>query len=493
MPVLRNRLSKSRSGGPRQFAELRDRIMVRASSFDDVGEVRNRLFDFGFESVELDNAPIILGEPESDSTDIIRRISELEDSVKLRQAVDEVSEGDVDDVVDISSVTIRATEKIKRRILSVPGVSNFSFVKSYTDFGPENLRLAPEEMVTVAQDAVGSEKGTMDQLNKKYGLEDAWEMERGDQSIVAVFDTGFAEGIIDKSRIIDTHYHSSVDNVYAPAEGHGTMTAGAAAANKNDGVPFNGTAPDSDVILVRITDSEGQIRSDIISNAWDRLMSMNADKPIVANHSYGTPICSGRPKNSHCNTPEQDLVRRANSGSDITSLYAAGNEAMYCGHRPSGITNGITGTNSLAEVITVGALLFNGREAQKYSSHGRGDCAPIADPKPNVSFALPNKTYYGVEDGWKVKDMSTGLFGSSGGTSHACPSTAGVVALMQSRAMKERGEALQTEELKQILHDTSEVPHASPVNKFGLLFSESGYDARFGHGQVKPVKALEEI
>jgi subtilisin family serine protease len=252
-------------------------------------------------------------------------------------------------------------------------------------------------------------------------------------------------------------------------------------------------APESDVILVRITDNEGQIRSDIITEAWDWISTLEVDQPVISNHSYGTPLCSGRPKQKFCNSAANDMIRVATSTAGLTGVYAAGNEASYCGRRPSGVTNAITGTNSIQNVFTAGALLTNGRESQQYSSHGRGDCAPIADPKPNVSFPIPMVTYYGVEDGWKLKDMSTGPFGSGGGTSHASPSTAGVITLMQSRAVEESGEPMQDEEIKQILEETAEVPHRNQINSFSLLFSKAGYDARFGNGKVNVKEAVSRV
>jgi subtilisin family serine protease len=309
---------------------------------------------------------------------------------------------------------------------------------------------------------------------------------------VAIFDTGYAEGVIPESRLVDTFYGDMVDSVYAPSEGHGTMTAGAAAADSDDDRPYNGAAPDAGVILVRITDDKGQIRSDITAQAWDWLTDLDLDRPIIANHSYGIPICSGRPKQSFCNGPLRDVIDVANEDPMLTSCYAAGNEAGTCGRRPSGITNAITGINSIDSVITWGAMLTNQEGIQRYSSHGRGDCAPVADPKPNMSLPIPKKCYYGVEGGWKIKDMSTGIFGSSGGTSHASPYGAGQLALLQSKSMKENGEPLETEELKNLAQDVSEPPRRTQINMFGLT-TPKGYDSRFGHGMMKINKALDRI
>ena len=486
----------TRAGGPRQFAELRDRFLVSAGDGEVIGEVRSELDRLGLQTEQLQNADVLVVQPQDRIESVLDRVRDADmDSVKFRQGISDIEDARKrgQEIIETTTATVSATRALLQNIRSIGGVSLADFVFTSADYGPENLRSAPGDLPTIPAEEATETNGTMDALNREYGLPEVWETTRGENATVAIFDTGFAEGLIADGRIIDTFHGQSVDSVFAPAEGHGTMTAGAAAASRNEDVPFNGAAPGSDVILVRITDDQGQIRGDIISKAWDWLAQRSNDKPIIANHSYGTPLCSGRPRTRFCNTPINDVIKVVNEDPMITSVYAAGNEAMQCGHRPSGITNAITGTNSLAEVITVGALRFDGRDAQRYSSHGRGDCAPISDPKPNVSARLPNKTYYGVEDGWKIKDMSIGVGGSSGGTSHAAPYTAGILALIQSHAMSEGDGALHTEELKQLLQDTAEPPRPTQINQAGLVLGESGYDARFGHGEPRVARMLDQV
>lgn len=495
MTVLRNKLSSTVSGGPRQFAELRDRLVISSPTDEDRREVTRELNRVGFNVRELANAPVLVASPEGMFSDVLERVREDFGSGEIAsEAVDSVrdSESVGEQVMDIGRATLDATDSLIRRVRGLPGVRKAQFANSLVDYGPENLRLDIGELQTITGEEGNDQAESLSELNERLNVEQAWETTRGENSIIAIFDTGYARDVIGSSRIVAEWSGDDVSNVYAPAEGHGTMTAAAAAANKEEGVPHDGMAPEAGVVLVRLTDSAGQIRSDYMAEAWDWLISRNFDRPVVSNHSYGTPLCSGRPKVRFCESPEIDVIKAANADQMMTACYAAGNEAMRCGHRPSGLTNGITGANSIAEVITVGALLFNGREAQRYSSHGRGDCAPVSDPKPNVSCRIPNKTYYGAEGGYKIKDMGTGLFGSGGGTSHASPSVSGIVALMQSAATAEDGDPLQTEEIKQILEDTSELPHRNQVNSIGAVFSRRGYDARFGYGEIRPPKAVNE-
>lgn len=493
MPVIRNRIARIRAGGPRQFSEMRNRLIIAADNFDSVEDVRSQLDRLDMEAESLETEPILIAEPRNQIADTLERFRQIEfDDINIRSAISQV-QGDEDEEINITRSIVRSTNNLRDSISELPGVDGSDFVLTLADYGPENLRFSPGELDDVPLDNIQQEPRTLSELHDVLETREAWEIERGNQAIVAIFDTGFSRNLLDNGRVVATFSGPDVDTVYKPSEGHGTMTAGAAVANIDEAGPFNGSAPEAGIILVRVTDSNGQIRSDFISRAYDWLANLDTDRPIVANHSYGSPLCTGRPRGRFCNGPEVRLVKRVNADENVVSLYAAGNEAGHCGRRPSGLTNGITGVNSISEVLTVGALRFDRRDAQRYSSHGRGDCAPIADPKPNVSCALPMKTYYGVEGGWKIKDMSIGIGGSSGGTSHASPYTAGVVALMQSRSMKERGEPMQTPEIKQILHETSDLPRPTQINIFSGLVARSGYDARFGNGQVKPVKAVNEV
>lgn len=485
MVVIRNKIASSRSAGPRQFAEIRDRFLVSASSIGDTGKVRSELDNLGVETKELSNFPVIIASAESRFEQVMENLeSEVRD---IREAASEVSNArdKGDGVVESTTTTIRATDELLRELGDIPGVRRVDFVKTFADFGPEQLSVSPDEMTDVLEPE--QEKRTQQDVLEDLGIPEAWEVTRGENAGIAVFDTGFSKNLIDSSRVRGTFHGEKVDSAYESSEGHGTMTSGAALANSNEGVPFDGVAPEADAYLVRITDSDGQIRSDLIAEGWDWLSRLSTSKPIVSNHSYGTPICSSVQRGGVCDDAMAETIKMSTSDSDHTAVYAAGNEAGYCGHRPSGLTNGITAHNSLASVVTVGAILTNGRTAQRYSSHGRGDCSPRADPKPNVSCRIPQKTYYGTESGWTVKDMSTGIFGSTGGTSCASPMVAGMVALLQSANEED---PLQTEEVKNVMEENSNLPHATLPNQFGFVATQKGHDARFGFGQFDIASVL---
>lgn len=494
MVGVRNRIASLRAGGPRQFAELRDKFMLVVDE-GSIGDVVSELDYLGLESNKLTNSPIIVARPFSNIANVIEKASGQlnQSSTIVRQALSEVESVGDGELVDASRSTLKATKDLLNVVMAPDGVKLADFVVTSADFGPENLRMSPGSMGTLEGDEVEDRARNLNDLNRRQGVREAWDITKGGNVVGVIFDTGFSEDLFDSQRVIDEWHGEDVDSAYASSEGHGTMCAGAAMADSNYGVPYDGPARESDVILVRITDSEGQIRSDYIAEAWDWLTDYDYDGGIVTNHSYGSPICTGRPRVSTCNDALAQVIDIANSRRSITSVYAAGNEAGYCGRRPSGITNGITGHNSLPSVITLGAARYDMRDIQKYSSHGRGDCAPVSDPKPNFCEPLPSITYYGGESGWEAKDMSSGIGGSSGGTSHASPYFAGKMMLLQSRAIDVNGEPMTTEELKVHCEKHAEPPRETQISLASQFISGDGFDARFGKGNVDIVAALEDI
>ena len=490
MVVVRNVISTVRAGGPRQLSEIRSEFMVEITDFQAVDDVLSELDSIGLDGRSFNNIPLIKAEPQETISEVISSVSNFVRNIPEEGALMDLSRAD--GVVETTSNIIESTRGVLSYISDLAGVVSVSFVRTLSDFGPENLRASPFEMRTLTEDDYHIEDSTQGELMSNLEMERVWNMTEGENAIIAVFDTGYAEGLISENRIVGEFHGGDTNSVYAPEEAHGAMVVGAAAANADDGVPYDGIAKGSDIIYVRITDDSGAIRTDIINEGWDWLLERDGDRPIVTNHSYGMPICNSRPRFNECQSPDADAVRLANSTPYMTSVYAAGNEAGTCGRRLSGLTSGITGINSLAEVITVGALRFDMLDGQRYTSHGRGDCSPISDPKPNVSCALPQKLYSSDEDGWKVKDMGAPFGGSFGGTSTASPYVAGKIALLQSKAMDRRGEPLQTEELKQIIHKAAEPPRRTQVNSLPGITAR-GWDARFGHGQINILEALREV
>lgn len=374
---------------------------------------------------------------------------------------------------------------VTEALSNIDNVVNAELGFTRTTYGPRNLNVDVDDLQSffgAFEDTPDSEvpdlPGVPD-ARKKIGVDKAWETTRGEDVVIAVFDTSFYSDFLKSDRVISTFSGDDVASAYSdPEEGHGTMCAVSAAGNVEDGAPVNGVAPDAELMLARITDSSGAMP--YVEEAWDWLIGQikQTDKPVISTHSYGVPLCSGRTMDL-CDATTTKVVAAANKRVDHQSFHAAGNEAMYCGHRLVGATNGIMGTNSLPSTITVGANRFDLVDAQRYSSHGFGTCSGLSsNPKPDVSCLIPSLIPYGTD----VKDMSTGQGGSSGGTSEATPLTAGVGALIASVT----GDARRGN-IEDVLESTAELPR--PTQTSVVL----GFDARFGRGQIRADKAVDEI
>lgn len=524
--TIRDNIARKFAGGP-QFRIQPDRLIIEPSHNNNVTElansasdraqelinkspipndvlnnVGNRLRDLGFNVKELGNTGLIVAEVDNIST-VIENIAEAANTFNKRAVnellslkekasnrVNDFQDGYSLDKTDYSSDSILAQEidlrerleniSLRNKLTSVlediPEIASVEMAFTRNTFGPRNLNIDVEgELRDVTEEE--EDLPTLSDAVQKVGAKNAWSRTRGEDAVVAVLDTSFNQEFFASSRIIDTFSGSETEGAFAkPEEGHGTMSAYTAVGNKEEsGLASSGVAPEAGILLGRTTDKDGALGN--TEEAWDWLVGQikESDRPVLSNHSYGVPLCSARQMNL-CNSSTTKLVKTMNKRDDHQSFYAAGNSAIYCGHRLSGATNGINGPNSLPSSISVGALRYDLRDAQNYSSHGFGSCSGVnEDPKPDVSSLIPSLIPYGE----KVKDMSSGVGGSSGGTSDASPMTCGVGALVASV----KGDA----NVGSILEETAMMPRITQVN---IL---RDHDARFGHGQVCADEAVNQV
>lgn len=370
------------------------------------------------------------------------------------------------------------TNELTMAIEDIDGVLNVDMELVPSTFGPRSLNVDIGKSQFDSDEDEDSSKTDVGDALEKMGVPDAWEEDDGEGAIAAIFDTSFSPDFLDVPRVRAAFSGEDAETPFsAPDEGHGTMTAYSMAGNKNEsGLGYHGAAKGAELLLARLSDSSGGLV--YISEAWDWLVGQirSADKPVISNHSYGTPVCGGRGMDM-CQSTTTRLVQALNKRDDHQAFYAAGNEGVYCGHRLSGVTNGINGANSAPESLTCGALRFDLQDAQTYSSHGYGTCTDFSEnPKPDLSCLLPQIVPYGN----KEKDMSTGVGGSSGGTSEATPLTAGVATLVASKLGTANRDTLES-----LLETTAQRVRRTQVNFL------VGHDARFGHGQVRADRAME--
>lgn len=359
------------------------------------------------------------------------------------------------------------------------GVINAEMRFTRTTFGPRNLRVDPLQLTSVIPSQEEAAKPELPDVFELMDVEGAHEISTGEDVVLAIFDTAFCEEFFDEDRVIDTYSGDGVDSAFKgeTSEGHGTMTAVSAAGNTNEGAPYDGIAKDADLLLARLTDAEGAMANAEEALDWLAQKLEEIDKPVISNHSYGVPLCSANIMGL-CDSTATKIARELNKRDNHQAIFAAGNEADYCGRRLSGVTNGINGINSDDSSIAVGAMRSSGTGIQRYSSHGYGTCASGDNKKPDVAAPIPQILPYACE----TKDMSSGIGGSSGGTSTASPIVAGIAALVASEA----GDA-KLDTIQGALEASASLPRTTQVN---IL---NNHDARFGNGMVNARKAVEQV
>jgi len=528
---IRDSLASRAVGGPR-FRPQPDKLLIEVDGREsltqlatDVREAGNpldvspgdrelmdntsqKLSELGFNVKRLDNLGVLVAET-SDLEQVLNNIIQQENQFdsdvvnQIQRSVENARERTAD--TDVAGFKLgrlnfgnsrKATLEANLRnqfsklslgnpltdaIEQLGGVLNVELNYSRNTFGPRNLNvdvLSEARSVKRRLTEDGSKPDLGDAI-QKFGGETAWQIDTGERAVAAIFDTSFCKDFFQDDRIIDTFHGDDVDSAFtAPEEGHGTMTAYSMAGNSDGNVlSYNGVAKDADLLLARLSDKDGKLV--YAPEAWDWLIQhiKELDKPVISNHSYGVPLCSAATMDN-CSSTTTKIARIANEREDHQAFYAAGNEALYCGHRLSGVTNGINGINSDPTSISVAAFRYDLTDAQNYSSHGFGTCASANNnPKPDLGCLLPTIVPYGCEE----KDMGVGYEGSGAGTSEACPLTAGIATLIASVT----GTA-DREVVENILEGT-----ADPVRTTQINFIRN-HDARFGNGQVNAENAIKE-
>ncbi|MCJ7797792.1 MAG: S8 family serine peptidase, partial [Thermoleophilia bacterium] len=231
------------------------------------------------------------------------------------------------------------------------------------------------------------------------GLEQAWDVTTGSsQVIAAVLDTGIGRGIPDfAGRIVSPYsakYDSTLPDDWEDVEGHGSGTAGVAAARGDNGVGVAGAAWGVSIMPVHLSDTaSSNLEDEIEGLLW--AVEHGAD---VINLSLGS---------SQPDLAELDAIRYA-IDSGVTVVASAGN---------SGPGVGIQYPAGYPGVISVGATdRWNGVADFSNSGPGLDLVAPGSDI---VTWAADDREYFIV---------------LTGGTSFAAPMVTGIVALMLSEA-----------------------------------------------------------
>lgn len=283
---------------------------------------------------------------------------------------------------------------------------------------------------------------------------------RGKNIISVIVDTGVCNTIREE-RMLEGADLTGQDDPWDHLSPHGGMSLGIMAGDSTTPGIRTGFLPESKVYPIKTTLAASELlqAQDVIVNLADR-----NDETIVVNSSWGFPECAGI-----CDHPITTAIRNAATHPNVIQVMAAGNsggDAPQCGEACDGSEPGISGPNSLSEVITVGATGEDGdpESLHEYSSRGSPDGVACGRRKPDVVAPTFGVMPYGCDR----RDM-----GNGGGTSAASPQVAGAVGLIADA----KGGA-STEAVRRGL-----MRGANPI-------SGGGFDGCSGAGNLQAAEAL---
>ncbi len=252
---------------------------------------------------------------------------------------------------------------------------------------------------------------------------------------VAVIDTGIKADHPDlKGKIISS---KNTVNPISPgmADSHGTHVAGIIAAKKDNGIGGYGINPDADILSIDVFD-RGWGASDY-AIAEGILEAVRSGARVI-NMSLGGPMPS---------PIIEDAVKQA-VARNVVIIAAAGNDATDWTNYPAGYEG----------VISVGST-NKYKKLSSYSSFG-----------PSVDIVAPGEEVYSTI--YEPEKLSS--YRKMSGTSMASPVVAATASLLLSKYPK-----LTASQVEYILEHSADD------------LGEKGFDVKFGHGLVNPVKALQ--
>lgn len=281
----------------------------------------------------------------------------------------------------------------------------------------------------------------------------AWDISQGEGVVVAVIDTGIAQGnpdlqnnvipgydMISDKRIsrratddrvpggwdlgdwVEQNYCTgwATNDPHAAdvSSWHGSHVAGTVAQETNNGVNLAGLAFKSKVMPVRVLGSCGGFGSDISDGIIWAAGGTVPGLPVNPNPAEVINMSLGSRAPAACPTIYQEAIDEAISRGSIV-VVAAGNENANAGSYTMSSCN---------NVISVGATGFNGGRAY-YSNYG-----------PRVDLSAPGGNAEQNNNGWIFQVINRGTQGPTSewaplglaGTSMASPHVAAAVAMIQS-------------------------------------------------------------
>jgi subtilisin family serine protease/subtilisin-like proprotein convertase family protein len=361
-----------------------------------------------------------------------------------------------------------------------------------------------------------SGNGVEQSVNSHISAEQAWDLTRGDRSIViAVADDGIDishpdfQGVGKIVAPRDFYDRDFTPQPGGEVDNHGTAVAGIALAEET-GTGIVGVAPGCALMPIRTT---GFLDDASVEAVFDWATENGA---AVICCSWGAGAVRF-PLSLRQRAAITRAATRGRNGKGCLITFAAGNfnrplnstveEQGWPKALLAGVTTWLNGFAVHPDVITVGACTSQGKKAA-YSNWGNELflCAPSNNAPPAIwleetgYIEVPPKYNYRLPGAPVITTDRLGPQGYStdnfteafGGTSSACPVVAGVIGLMLSVNPN-----LTTAEVKQILQNSAdkvidrEVDPQFKVN-FGT-YEANGHSQWFGYGKVNAFKAVQQV
>lgn len=262
-----------------------------------------------------------------------------------------------------------------------------------------------------------------------------WPFTRGENSIVAVVDTGIDYNHPDlKNNVIGGISFVSSETDYMDLNGHGTHVAGIIAANGT----ILGVAPEAKLLGVKVLNKDGfGSYTDILGGlSWARnWRGSNGEKVNVINLSLGGPFPNP--------VMHQEIIKAVNEG--ITIVCAAGNSGDA---DPN--TREISYPAYYEESMAVGAVNL------------QTGIADFSNSNERIDIVAPGVDTYSTYPGNKYVKLS--------GTSMAAPHVSGAIALIYSRILQRFGQYPSVEDIKKL------------ISYQAIDLGKAGFDNLYGYG-----------
>lgn len=364
---------------------------------------------------------------------------------------------------------------------------------------PDFCHLTFVEMPFVPNDPLFSEQWHLTRIQAP----DAWEISRGDPDVtVAVIDQGIDldhEDLASAGKFVAARdlFNVPPDNNPRPVatgENHGTMVAGVAVANGHNSLGVSGIAPGCRLMPIRLLSSGANALPASLRSAAIRHAANNG--AAVITNSWG----SRAPLDTTTRRAIEHATDNGRGGKGCVIFFAAGNQNAQVANRAEA-----------SYVRTVAVSACNDQDVRSaYSNFG-----------PEVDLCAPSDGTSSDEDGWRARLQAFGatfrhdgstrrIFttdrmgnagenppasgsdpssdvnytGNFGGTSAACPLTAGVAALMLS--VKPDLTWQQVCYVLEATADKIDLGNNDPVGRY-----RDGHSRWYGFGRVNALQAVE--